>query len=444
MVNSKYKFNKYIKLFEYNTEEVILFNTVNRAILLFPNEFIKNNSLIKETPNDFIEVLQEMDFFLSEEKIKEHLDTIINNNDRLVISIETTLLCNLKCPYCYQANTLRNKNIISRSSIDDLIDYIQLVYSIQQFKVLYLKILGGEPTIHWDIIEYLLEKSSQLSRSKGFMFSLYFDTNGTNLNNILKINYIDFEAVTLNIPLSFKNEHDKYRFFNANKGSYETIIENINRIYNFNPNINIVLRHNTDHLNYLYFEEFIKDIKSNLVFIPTINVNYTVSSEKYENNLSYSGYQNWLSSQAIEIMAKNSVKIVSSPATAIEKCQYYSDYGIKLFSDGTVGACAVNFFDKDRISLRYLIDNIHEIKSFWNSAKESYPLNKKDCSTCSYIFLCGGVYYFPCVGLIEGVRCKRKGNFSVSLDSFLKVYVKYAEQDKEKLFVGFNNTELCQ
>ena len=247
----------------------------------------------------------------------------------------------------------------------------------------------------------------------------------------------------LTIPLTHKECHNAYRKYASGKGSYDIIINNINNLSRVLKNTIIVLRYNVDSINISKFKDYIQDLKDKLIFSPIISPNYTLNLGKgnYENKLKHSVFVKWLSSDFIDIMAKYNYKIVSSPFNLSGKCQYWSKYSLKIFSNGTVGACAMSFFDKNNPSLKEVFENVNDISNYWNNAKSYSIFSDSDCKKCSSLFLCGGAYKTPCVKSLKLNECLPDGIIHIDLKLFLERYLRYSREGKNDLFIGFNEYE---
>ena len=246
--------SKYVKIFDdIDEENYLLYNSVNRSIIFIPKNWYKNGKLKEEEiDKKFINELKEMDFFMTQEEAISYLEENVHEYNKLFISIETTLACNLRCPYCYQIGATHSKGMIDLKNIDLLIEYMEEVYKQQPFKQLNFKILGGEPTINPESMDYIIKKASKFCKEKNIIFFLLIDTNLTDISYLLNLN--DYDKLLLNVPLTHKEIHDKYRVDAQGKGSYDTIIDNLNKMYKEKSDTEILLRYNKDEKNINLFK----------------------------------------------------------------------------------------------------------------------------------------------------------------------------------------------
>lgn len=436
----KNKLSKYVRLFPSdNSGYIILYNSRNRAIVEMEKKYIQWPFIYNDCSQDYLDTLEEYGYF--DEDISDVYEWAKEEEDNLIISIETMLKCNLSCPYCYQIGG-KSKNILSQQDIDSLINYIRNVFNRIHYSKLTIKVLGGEPALQWNIVESILKPLKDFTKENNIAFHLMLDTNGTIIDKYLSLT--DIDSLLFTIPLTYRECHNKTRFYRSGKGTYDDIVNNINTLKEYLPQSTIVLRYNVDSYNIGLFEQYIKDISEKLNFIPIVSPNFTMDlgDGGYDNPLTHKEFINWLSSECIDILAKFNYDITISPYTLSEKCQYWSKYSMKIFSDGTVGACAMSFFADKRPHISELSDDIDKILVYWEKAKQYSILNDDKCMQCDSIYLCGGTYNLPCISSLKISKCEPNGVQHINLELFIKRYLYHCENGKENLFVGFNDYNL--
>lgn len=131
-----------------------------------------------------------------------------------VACIVFTKGCNFRCGYCHNPELINGKEEISLSSFFDFLDK-------RKGKLDGVVVTGGEPTIHKDLYEFLLE-----IHNKGFKIKL--DTNGTNPQMLIKcLPLLDYIAMDIKGPLY------KYYDICGIKPNIEDVYEDITiQVYN--------------------------------------------------------------------------------------------------------------------------------------------------------------------------------------------------------------------
>ena len=205
------------------------------------------------------------------------------------------------------------------------------------------------------------------------------------------------------------------------------------------PNSDIIVRYNVDAENILLFRDFVKDIKNKISFAPILSPNYTMNLGEggFKNRLSYHDFVEWLSTDCIDILLENDLPITISPFSLKQKCQCWSPYSLKLFSDGTVGACAMSFFDNERPTIQTLLNEGYMGRK-WEEQKAYSVFDDNKCTKCPSLFLCGGAYHQPCMKSLTLLECNNADRLHLNLKEFLRRYLLAIDCEKEHLFVGFN------
>ncbi|MEA3255329.1 MAG: anaerobic ribonucleoside-triphosphate reductase activating protein [Candidatus Altiarchaeota archaeon] len=102
-----------------------------------------------------------------------------------------TMGCNLRCPYCY------NPDLVKETAAEIPEEYIFKFLDERKDLLDAVVITGGEPTIHPDLPEFM-----EKIKTKGFLIGL--ETNGTNpemLEKLLEDGLVDYIGMDIKAPL---------------------------------------------------------------------------------------------------------------------------------------------------------------------------------------------------------------------------------------------------
>ena len=132
--------------------------------------------------------------------------------------------------------------------------------------------------------------------------------------------------------------------------------------------------------------------------------------------------------------------VTISPIVSIEECQFRSKYSLKVFSDGTVGSCAMDFFERERLNIDELVTRFDEDNMFTLKKKKQTIIVDEQCLKCDSIFLCGGTNKLPCIKALDSSLCLDKC-FGINIEQFIKKYMECQEKGIGDLFVVFENGE---
>lgn len=157
-------------------------------------------------------------------------------NDRIMIFLNLTHYCNMSCGYCYYDNEMQIKP--GQMSLD-LLKEILIKVNESPFENFEFVFHGGEPTtIDVNFFEKFFEYQQKYLKDKNVGNSL--QTNGTLINDDM-IELISKYHISVGISLDGPQEvHDYYRKLKNGKGTYETIIRNINKLSEVNIDVGLL------------------------------------------------------------------------------------------------------------------------------------------------------------------------------------------------------------
>ncbi|BBE29895.1 radical SAM/SPASM domain Clo7bot peptide maturase [Tepiditoga spiralis] len=239
--------------------DLLIFNSLNRGIVLIENRFINDFNNIKLTgTTDNIELLNGL---IKQEMVIENSINEINrikaldklerySTDNLSLVIATTFSCNFDCWYCYEKglnNSFMTENI--QNSISDFI--LSKSKTLNKIKIDWY---GGEPLLNIKAIEQISENILS-NISKDITFEASIISNGYLLNKEVAKKLAKYHVKKAQITLDgTKKIHDKNRPHINGKGSFDKIIQNIKEI---NDIINVIVRVNLDKNNVNYFDNLL-------------------------------------------------------------------------------------------------------------------------------------------------------------------------------------------
>lgn len=171
------------------------------------------------------------------------------------VNIWITFLCNFSCRYCYVKPYYRNMSMDTKTA-NQVINFIK--NNIKKEQKLIINFHGGEPTLNFDIVKYIINKiDCEIDNTVSYGIT----TNGS----LLTDNMIQFltQKCDYNLSVSIdgkKETHDYNRRARDNKSYYELIISNAKKMLALKPDTRIRMtfdRHNVKNLyeNILYFLE---------------------------------------------------------------------------------------------------------------------------------------------------------------------------------------------
>jgi len=144
----------------------------------------------------------------------------------------TTYQCNFACTYCIEANGVVHQPIEldeekSAKTADWIINRIQKTGAEQVQMTFY----GGEPLLNPDSIFYIAGRLHEYAEKNGITYEFSISTNGSKVTPELVDNLKPLGLASMKITLDGDKEaHDEKRPFRGGQGSFDTIIENMERV----------------------------------------------------------------------------------------------------------------------------------------------------------------------------------------------------------------------
>ncbi len=212
----------------------------NSIVMLSETEYdeltkVEKGDLLPEQSH-VIKKYQENGLFESNvvEKIEHPRTTIIEQylETRMKqLTLQVTQQCNLRCEYCTYSGIYNNNRTHSnqRMSIETAKKAIEFFLERNtELSDAVIGFYGGEPLLEFDLIKQCVEHAKSQVEGKRIRFNM--TTNGTMLNDSI-VDYIVENDFALAISLDgSKKEHDINRKFLNGEGSFDIIINNIERI----------------------------------------------------------------------------------------------------------------------------------------------------------------------------------------------------------------------
>jgi radical SAM additional 4Fe4S-binding domain len=137
--------------------------------------------------------------------------------------------CNLACDYCFADKGVYGNQ--GKMTVETACRAIDFLLHKSEEKIEYIvNFLGGEPLLNFPVIKKVAEYTTSISNRKGIPVYLSMTTNGTILNDEI-LEFLKKYDVSVTVSIDGPKEiHDRYRKFADGSGSFETIVENLQRM----------------------------------------------------------------------------------------------------------------------------------------------------------------------------------------------------------------------
>jgi uncharacterized protein len=382
--------------------DVILFNTFTGGIIKIDKKEIAglNSSnyediiyKLSEKRTDYRDVLIKNGFF-----IKEYINefNIIKTNyyikkyqrKYVAITINTGLICNCRCEYCYEGKSHSIDSILKKEKADDIIAFIKRQFS-KEIKIS-VTFIGGEPLICIEQIQYMYYELKKYFND----IKCSIITNGLLLNKEIAL-FIK-EITDENIQISIdgpKNYHNKKRKAINGEDTYNKLLLNIKILQELDIPINIRVHIDDKFIKNVNILSWIEDIKKDfninkkirfyLAPIVKIGKGTRILDKKYVEYI-IDVYNRFI---------ENNISIVFShifkPITFLCAVDTFNSFSID--SDGEIYKCwhdlTISNFNNNRFGNIYKGINIAKIINYISKIDINENI---ECKQCKFLPLCYG------------------------------------------------------
>ncbi|MEM9916713.1 MAG: radical SAM protein [Bacteroidota bacterium] len=230
--NTTLPYGDNVLLYNSFSDHFILVNPLLKELLEAAEGENDINGLVNYHPGFYKELLDH-GFILNNqvdeiEELKKLSLEVDSNASTYLLTINPTMGCNFKCWYCYETHIAGSK--MEEPIIEKILRFLENQKNDNpQLKHFSMAFFGGEPLIYYrQAVVPLLKGAKKIFQDSDVQFRSSFTTNGYLLDqekiDFLKDHHVGGMQITLDGNKEF---HNKVRYVNTEKGSYEKIISNI-------------------------------------------------------------------------------------------------------------------------------------------------------------------------------------------------------------------------
>ena len=378
--------------------------------------FLKNKKILIDSEN--------VDLFYQESKFKYELSSY--NKNILNLTLVPTLSCNFSCDYCFEIDK-RNKTM-NKETIEELLVFIEEHKDAKKINITWY---GGEPLLAFNIIKTINNEIK--SRIKIPLISQSVITNGYLLTPKVVTYFKEQKINSIQITLDGKEDtHNKTRKLHSGKGSFQTIIKNLDYAIEKLSDCQFLIRVNINNKNLNEYIELYKKL-----------------NERWKNNKNINIYPGFIREDTKD--GKSLCSNCILPDSVIDLYKYFNNNGlkIKLYPKTVKKGCVINSINS------YIIGPEGEIYKCWNDVSneekiigfinkkeitnkvlfyrymnEVSPFLNEECKKCKLLPICtGGCGWYRYKNLYEN------GSFDIC-----SIY-KNTDKLKDALFESIKSTQ---
>lgn len=159
------------------------------------------------------------------------------NGYQYSLLLELTQACNLQCDYCvygphYSNTPNRHNSRLSQEAAEKAIRE----FLAHSNKICTIGMYGGEPLLEYDLLCHCVTYAEPIARERGKVLRWIITTNGTLLTDE-KVDFLTAHNFSIHVSIDGPQAiHDRNRKFHNGSGSYDMVIQNIERFAERYPN----------------------------------------------------------------------------------------------------------------------------------------------------------------------------------------------------------------
>lgn len=265
-------YNEFIDRPQNNTLRYV-FNYFQDKILLLDSrlaELITDNQdridTLEQIHPDLYERLLADGFIVNDSEMEvkqciQKLDERFRNKEKLRLTINPTLDCNLRCWYCYETHL--KGSAMEAATMEGVINLVKKEMKHPTLKIVQLSFFGGEPLLQYNkIVEPLVKEIHQLCQAHNIQFELGFTSNAV-LFTPKRIDKLLNIVPVFHIQVPFdgnRTVHNSIKMFANGTGSFDMIKKNMEYAIKRGVNVNVRCNYTSESLE--SFHDLLQEFKA--------------------------------------------------------------------------------------------------------------------------------------------------------------------------------------
>jgi len=377
-----------------------LFNTYSCGLLKITDEEAKRQAtpnaqivpLLAAKSPDYMQLLIDNGFL-----IKNDVDEFALLKSRMYrhkysaasagITINTGLVCNCRCTYCYEGQEHSDKSVLTYEKASDIVVFIK-----EKFKHntrLDLSFLGGEPLICFEQIKLIY---TELKDVFGHV-TLGLTTNGVLVNEDVAIFLKEAKAKSVQVSIDgLKRHHDKKRVGVNGEGTYDRIVAGVKILQDAGVHVNVRTHIDQEFMDNVDLQEWVGAIKQDFDLTKPIvfYVAPVLTSGQGSKKADEKHIEHMVS--IYEVLIDNGIPVrFNSMFKPAVSCVVVSESNLSISCDGEIYKCWYDLAagDYNGRSFGNIYDGVNQAKviSYANSLD---VLDDAECRACAYLPVCCG------------------------------------------------------
>lgn len=336
---------------------------------------------------------------------KSQDDTALSNLIKMVegqvynkvnlLYIIPTSVCNLACKYCF-IGELNHKfpQKMSTATADNMLHkFFAHLKSISAPKATLL-FYGGEPTLNYDIMKYVIEKTRKESP---IPIDISMVSNGTNLTDEM-IAFFKKNEIHIGISIDGpKQVTDKNRiYYQSDRSVYDTVMPNIEKLKKSGISFGLSITVTDETLNNPHFLDWVKNLG-----VDAVNYNVMQFHDKNADWKTYIPKATKFLFESYDALKNTSTKdnrLMRKIIAFHDECFCYSDCAASggqqfvIRPNGDVSVCHGYWNTQKEICGNINKDSFNKMfqSPYYKDWKDTLTIKRKKCLKCPAFYICGG------------------------------------------------------
>lgn len=267
----------YNLFFNYGDKKVVYNSFSNSLMCLTCEEFdviqsgLEDLSALKENYPRLYEGMKVAGFIIDSDfdelsylKLKNH--TCVFDKNDIMLTVNPTLDCNLKCWYCsVEYAKAVHHGRMSDETVEAVKNHITLLLKRDKIRSLHLDWFGGEPLMYFnEVMVPIAEHACKLVEEDNVAFHHHVTTNASLMNEDMINKMAELRFMSYQITLDGNETHHNLIKHQADgNGTFKTVIRNINMLTEAIPDVCVILRVNYDRKTLYCIEDIIPLLTEN-------------------------------------------------------------------------------------------------------------------------------------------------------------------------------------
>jgi len=310
------------------------------------------------------------------------------------ITLILTTDCNLACPYCYTESKKQVINLdpkIAVAILDSQINYDNRVF---------IQFFGGEPTLNVDCIRQIFRHVNKKTKNVFF----YITTNGVMPERTLSFLIANKFGFYLSLD-GTKEYHNKTRITQKGEGTFDKVIEVLNRILENNLAVKIRTTVTSENIDNMFqFAEYMFNLGVKIIhFCPLVSVGLGAHKQKSFSDEEFQSQFVTELDKVLDLARERGTKVLTPMTLALKKpsmpyCKiFHNENKILITPEGKRTLCFGAQGEYNSIAQHFIFGDFDLSKGefvYREGVKEriieAYQENLKQCSNCFAQFMCQG------------------------------------------------------